>query len=201
MTLLRKMLQSSRSLLAALTALFLLLPQAFATEQGAAKPAPDASMEEVVVQATSGEVLAFGPFRSRGSRRVSLGSEYAVQADNVEDANFTDITDQIPAELGGEFGMRYVVHGPEHQSTRVKAVIHFPGDGIVVHGGQRYRKSTERFNIKYNRPALYGYGFDEPGEMVPGEWKFEIYSRGRLVVRCSFHVTLPDESGGGTSGD
>ena len=152
-------------------------------------------MDEVVVQATSGEVLAFGPFRSRGSRRVTLASEHAVQADNVEDANFTDITDQIHAELGTEFGMRYVLHGPPHQSTRVKAVITFPGDGIVIRGGQRYRQSTERFTVKYNRPSLYGYGFDEPGEMVPGEWTFEIYTRGRLVVRRSFHVRLRQSGG------
>ena len=149
-------------------------------------------MEEVVVRATSGEVLAYGPFRSKGAQRASGATEYAVIAENVRDANFVDINDQIVARPGEEFGIRYKLHGPPHAATMVEAVIHFPRKGIMLSGGQRYKKSTERFKVRYNEAKLYGYGYDEPGEMVPGEWTFEIFAAGRLAVSRTFHVRLPD---------
>lgn len=155
--------------------------------------AAEVPMEEVIVRATSGEVLAYGTFRSKGAQRVSTSSDSAVTADNVRDANFVDITNQIVARAGTEFGIRYLLHGPPHGATVVEAVIHFPDKGIVLAGGQTYRKSTERFRVKYNEPNLYGYGFDEPGELVPGEWTFEIFAGGRLAVRRTFHVRLPEE--------
>ena len=41
---------------------------------------------------------------------------------------------------------------------------------------------------------MTGYGLDQPWEMIPGKWRFEIWSGDRLLAEQSFTVVPAEEA-------
>lgn len=146
------------------------------------------AIEEMKV--TAANVIAYGKFESKNDRKLSDATSDAPRADAITGAYFTDITKDIDAKLGDSFGLRFILHGPRSRTAHLKAVIHFPEGGLVSPRGRVYETSTEYFDVPHGKEAMYGYGFDEPWELVPGEWTFEIWNYGHKIIERQFNVTV-----------
>lgn len=143
--------------------------------------------------ASAAEIQGFGVFETSSSKRYKVAGNRHGAVDAVTGVRFVDFTKEIPAVLGTNFGFKYAVNTtPRGQNMRVKSVIRFPAPGLKAPGGKVYTESVEYKDIKIGKPDLHGFGFDEPWEIVPGDWVFEVWYRDTRMIRKTFTVTSPD---------
>lgn len=144
------------------------------------------------IQVQAAEILGYGVFESVNARRTRGYRAHAPGADSIDGLRFTNITHDIPGELGTEFGLQYVINSsPKGSTIQVTKVIRFPGNGLTQPGGRTYTVSREQRAIRIGEPDIYGFGFDEAWEIVPGPWIFEIWHNDARIIRKSFNVVVP----------
>ncbi len=138
------------------------------------------------------EIVGYGIYTAREKVRVQPSTADAPGADGVKGVTFTEYTTEIPAVLGTSFGIQYLINSsPKGGGMKVTCVILFPDAGLVDPRGRIYKKSTETITSRIGRKSLYGYGFDEPWELVPGEWVFQIWHKGARLAQKKFTVLPP----------
>lgn len=106
-------------------------------------------------------------------------------------AKNTEATTTIPARLGVEFGLRYLIVGaPNAAEVTVDIVNTYPKPGLVDPADPKpILESRFSRQKKIGEPIYLGYGFENAWEMVPGTWTFEIWYQGRKLAEQSFTVT------------
>ncbi len=139
------------------------------------------------------EIVAYGIFTARETTRLGPSTAQAPAADGVKGVTFSEnYTSEIPAVLGTTFGIQYLINSsPKGGRIKVTCVIVFPEGGLVDRRGRIYKKSTEKITTFIGRKTLYGYGFDEPWELVPGEWTFQIWHNDVRLAQKTFTVLPP----------
>ena len=139
-------------------------------------------------------VLASGTYTAESGQRVCApgtptGMSQIIRSDTVR---FTSASHTVPARLGVRFGLRFVVTGlPASTTVNFRKIVAFPPmrkpDGTVTKGYERtvsYKTDAEGAVTN----AIEGYGFDYPYEIVPGEWRFELWYGDRKVTEQVFDV-------------
>lgn len=148
---------------------------------------------ETVVRVRAVEIVGYGMFTARETTRLHASTARALAVDGVKGVTFTKYTTEIPAVLGTTFGIQYVINTtPKGGGFKVTCVILFPEPGLVNPRGRTYKKSTEKITTLIGKKSLYGYGFDEPWELVPGEWVFQIWHKDIRLAQKKFNVFLPE---------
>ncbi len=151
--------------------------------------APIAHADEVRVDRI--DVLDTGIFKvTTGEETVDPNAPTGTISAVTTAINVKATTD-IAAELGLEFGLRYVVVGaPAGAAVPLDFVITYPAPGLVDPADpkplleSRYTKEKEIGHTVY-----LGYGFENDWEIVPGTWTFEIWFEGRKLASQSFAVS------------
>ena len=152
-------------------------------------PGALAEPAQTELQVSVAEILNYGVFVTEYTAGRKGFSDKAVAADTVFGVKFTEQTTTIPAELGLNFGFEYSLNTtPKGKSIPVRSVIRFPEPGLSQPGGKTYHKSVEKKIIRIGHGSLHGYGFDEPWEMIPGQWQFEIWHGDVRLIRKTFTV-------------
>lgn len=143
---------------------------------------------------TAVEMLGYGIVETRSSKtRIGYSNE-SMRVDGVDRVRFLAHTADIPGVLGTEFGIQYKVNStPKGALFEVSSVILFPEGGLIDEKGKVYKQATETFKIPIGERAFYGFGFDEPWEIVPGKWVIQIWHKKSRLVQKTFNV-LPQES-------
>lgn len=100
-------------------------------------------------------------------------------------------TEGIPAKVGTEFGIEYVVIGTD-SSKQVKLDFRMTLP-TVFNPKERtsYNEFTWSKEILTNQKNYSGYGFDHTWELVPGLWTIEIWHAGEKVAKKMFAVYEP----------
>ncbi len=148
---------------------------------------------EVVIRAA--ELTAFGVFEEYGKRFERGYSKSGPGTDSLKYVRFVDYNDMIPGELGISFGIQYVIHSsPRGKPFRVTGVITYPGDGLVTPTGAVYKDSEEDMEIRLGEKNFYGFGFDEPWEIIPGEWLFQIKHKETVLAQKTLIVLEPEQT-------
>lgn len=153
-----------------------------------------ASAEDTLINAA--ETLAYGTFSSSERNTYTKGAtDEAPPVDSVEKYRFENFTNRIPMILGTEFGIEYQINTkPKGRPISITTIIQFPEAGLKQPGGRKYRKSTETKRVSIGDPQLHGYGFDEPWELVPGEWTFEVWHKKAKLITKTFTIYEPEQS-------
>ena len=147
------------------------------------------------------EMKAYGVFVPKRTEHRELARSNAPPSDEVDGYHFTRFTNEIPAALGKDFGVQYVVNtAPKGGEFRVTHVIKFPEGGLVQPNGRVYTEERENLKIRIGMPTLHGYGFDESWEMVPGEWVFEVWHDNARLLHKSFTILPPEDTGDAKDG-
>jgi len=139
------------------------------------------------------EIVGYGIIDARITQRDQPSTARALAKDIVKGVTVTEYTTNIPAQLGTTFGIQYLINSsPKGGAFPVTCVILFPEGGLVDSQGRTYRRSSEKLNITIGKKTFYGYGFDEPWELVPGEWVFQIWYKDTRLAQKKFTVMLPE---------
>jgi len=140
------------------------------------------------------EILGYGIVETHGSKSGIGYSKESIRVDAVSGVRLLEPTSSIPGVLGTQFGMLYKINStPRGQPIEVTSVIIFPEGGLKDRKGKVYERSTETFNVAIGERSFYCFGFDEPWEIVPGKWTFQIWHKDARLAQKSFNV-LPEES-------
>lgn len=103
--------------------------------------------------------------------------------------------DVIVARLGTSFGIRFQTLGnPNGKAVNLTWITRFPSEGLKdpKNGHFNYNEFTRTHTI--GEDTYRTYTFDEPWEMVPGEWTFEFWDGPKKLGEKRFRVILPPTS-------
>ena len=146
--------------------------------------------DDILIKAA--EIRGYGIFEAEVDKLDRLAGTSAPARDAVDGIDFTEYTDQIPGRVGVGFGIEYVIDStPKGTPITVTNVIRFPGKGMHESDGRTYKVSREKREVRVGYPDFYGFGFDEPSEIIPGKWSVEVYVNKARVVRKGFTVLPP----------
>ena len=106
--------------------------------------------------------------------------------DQPEAFRYTENTDQVPLILGLSFGFDYVITdlppGAKLDFITEHPPIDVPGTGLVT-----------SFTIHQPASESFGYGFDEPFELVEGAWRFALVHEGVVLCEQRFESYSVDQ--------
>jgi uncharacterized protein DUF3859 len=141
----------------------------------AAEPVPDLRVLEYGIYSATPEGIIKTPETTMGSTIIS------------RDFKLIEETDRVPIARDTVFGIYMILDDPRYESILVtRRIIHPEMD-------DPYRKVTTTMSVSeralQNGIAVhYGYRLEEPFEMLPGDWTFEIWYADSLL--CSQTFTL-----------
>jgi len=145
---------------------------------------------DVVVRAV--EITAFGVFQDYGKQFERGYSATGPGTYSLEYVRFVEFGSEIPGELGINFGIQYIIHSvPKGKPFRVTGVITYPDKGLVSPDGEIYKSSQEDMIVNLGEKNFYGFGFDKPWEIIPGEWKFQIKHNDAVLAQKTLIVLEP----------
>jgi hypothetical protein len=147
----------------------------------------ECAASDIVISAI--EILGYGTVEFRSGKTRLGHSKESIPVDGIEGVRFLDVTSDIPGVLGTEFGLQYRVNStPKGRPFEVTSIILFPEGGLTDEKGKVYKQATETFSIALGERTFYGYGFDEPWEIVPGKWVIQIWHNKSRLVQKTFNV-------------
>ena len=135
------------------------------------------------------DIVEFGIYRTTLLRRDPSATTAHGTLGVVGDYELVERTDTVCPRLGLSFGVEYVLVGrTEGRVVTIDWVTRFPRGGVTRPSGERFTESRySTFKVVGER-SYRDYTFDEPWEMVPGEWTLEFYHRGRKLGEKRFTV-------------
>jgi hypothetical protein len=98
-------------------------------------------------------------------------------------------TNVIPAKINTKFGMQFVVHGnPFAESINLRGVYSFPemSNSVNAKSYSRY-EGLVRVKLEDRSAGMY-WDFVDPWELVPGNWKFQLFDKDKLLIEKQFKV-------------
>jgi hypothetical protein len=148
---------------------------------------------DVVVRAV--EITAFGVFQEYGKQFERGYSASGPGTYSLEYVRFIDFKREIPGELGINFGIQYIIHStPKGKPFKVTGVITYPEPGLASPDGELYKNSQEDMIVNLGEKNFYGFGFDKPWEIIPGEWKFQIKHNDAVLAQKTLVVLDPERN-------
>ena len=139
------------------------------------------------------EVIQSGLYTATIARQdSSLGSPTG-KAAMLDSPTFYSDAARVPAQIGVRFGFQYrLVGSPSGRDVPLRGVWHIPAPGITNPvSGNTYRESARDFTAPIGDTQIHGYGFDQPWEIVEGNWVLEIWHGKRLLASRTFVVGPP----------
>jgi hypothetical protein len=153
-----------------------------------ALPASGAHAQMLHIDAV--KVVEYGLYTADVDSAVAAPGTPMGSSTVLTDVKHAATTRTIPAQLGVRFGFRFTVLGaPTGVTLPFRMVTIFPYPGLVAHPGARPQARSE-----YDKPVTIGatsyrdYSFDQPWELVPGVWTFQIWHQGHKLAEQKFTV-------------
>ena len=139
------------------------------------------------------EVIQSGLYTANVARRDSAPGTPTGKASLIDGPSFYSDSARVPAQLGIRFGFQYrLIGSPPGREARLRGVWRKPEPGITNPvNGNTYRESVRDFSASIGDTQIHGYGFDQPWEIVEGEWILEIWHNERLLASRTFVVKAP----------
>jgi hypothetical protein len=98
----------------------------------------------------------------------------------------------IVAKLGTRFGIRYRIDGvPRNQVLKVKCITRFPAGGVTNVKGQKVEADEYDCAEKSGEVTWRSYTFEEPWELIAGDWNLEFWYGGKKIGEKRFAVVAP----------
>jgi hypothetical protein len=139
------------------------------------------------------EVLRSGLYSGSIGRQESSPGSPTGKAAMIDSPSFYVDEARVPAQIGIRFGFEYRVLGsPTGREVRLRGVWHIPAPGITnPTNGNTYRESARDFTVRIGDTHVHGYGFDQPWEIVEGDWVLEIWQGETALASRTFSVKAP----------
>ncbi len=105
---------------------------------------------------------------------------------NLEDVQFMQQTDSIPAQLGTEFGFLMQLEGAP-AGDEVELVFLLITPGLETPAGKVFKEEFVETN-QIGDAMYIGYNLGRDWELVPGSWTYLVFYRGKKLLEKSFNV-------------
>jgi len=162
---------------------------------------PGIQESKPVKQATPGmpygKATQYGLFRERG-RGWARQDENTSTGKLIRNAKleFTEQTERIPLRKGVYFGYKYWLQTkPDKSRANLRRVLIHPEmtlpDGSRVSRSEREIRKRTTYGIV---TSLDGYALSEDYELVEGDWTFQLWYEGSLLVEQTFTTYWPGEA-------
>jgi hypothetical protein len=103
-------------------------------------------------------------------------------------------TTEIPAELGTQFGFRFVVHdSKKNGKVKLHCVWLYPEITDTATGRKSTRFESDANGKPEDRNDGIMWTFTEPSELVPGDWTFQVFKDGEMILEKTFKVQKADK--------
>jgi hypothetical protein len=154
-------------------------------------PVPQARAEDPRVDRI--EIVAAGFYDATSTKIVGATAAPAAAASKTNQLGDVVLMSDPPAttaRAGIGFGVRFRTSGePRGARATLRSVWKIPPPGIHnPNNDNTYRQSVVDFTTVIGGVHWRGYGFDEPWEVVPGEWTLEIWQGDRKLLEKSFAI-------------
>jgi Domain of unknown function (DUF3859) len=135
------------------------------------------------------EIVAYGIYSAdlQSSQRDTQG----VLQNVSQNFRLVTATTAVPAQIGTRFGFNYKVGGtPTGKTVSLKKVTVYPPEGLrSPNVAQSLKHSDTTVTPTIGQQSYAGYRFDDPWELVPGQWRMELWDGDRKVAEQTFTVT------------
>ena len=138
------------------------------------------------------EIFEYGIYEVNGRLPPSNPPDEVEQ--RLDTSVFTHIrtTRMIPARIGTEFCFRFRTVGDLAVRTPLQIITTFPSSGIMGRVSRMRIESEERdVTVLAGFPGIWCWGFDDPLDIVLGEWRIELKAEGRKLAEQRFTVVQP----------
>jgi Domain of unknown function (DUF3859) len=135
-------------------------------------------------------IVERGLFHTETARRTLDSNSPTGRLSTVANIKLVKSTTTIPARRGVEMGIRIVIDGaPKGARIPLKVIEHFPKAGVHNPKTQAITYLYEhRFTMKIGDRHYEGYSLDNPWEVVPGVWTFDVWYHGHKMAEQKFYV-------------
>lgn len=139
------------------------------------------------------DIIEFGVYTSKISQTVSESDTTMGKRHIVKEILLVKQTDEIQAEIGVQFGFRYIVRGvPEGAKAQISMVTILPPEGLrnTKTGDVKYRNQHTVYNT-LGKKSFRAYLIEEEWEIVSGKWTFQLFHENRKLAEKTFTVFKP----------
>lgn len=141
------------------------------------------------IVASSGSIVAFAQTpRVDGIDIIEAGIYEPGPSNSLQ---FVAATTEIPGRVGVKFGFRYAVRGPTSAiPVRMTVVTRLPqrGGQLDPKTGLRRFRIEEQVLGRVGAETTSGFSFDEPWEVVLGDWILEVWIGESKMAEQRFRV-------------
>jgi len=137
------------------------------------------------------EILWAGTYRAQIVGTVEQPGTAIGKTNQLGDTGKLETTTTVRARLGTSFGIEFRLSGaPEGAEAPITIVVVLPKAGLYNPATQKrtFREEWRPSPRLVGGASLVGYLLEMDWEVVPGIWKFEIWSNGRRLGEQSFCV-------------
>lgn len=137
------------------------------------------------------EIVGKGIYEVEIIRRIDSKDSLAGIRNVIGRARIVDRTTAVAARLCVSFGFKYVIRGaPAGAEVPLRMVTRFPAPGVRNPRTGVVSHVTEALVFRTIEQQHYRvYTFEEPWEIVPGIWTFEIWHQRQKLAQRSFSVS------------
>ena len=138
-------------------------------------------------QVTGIEIVEHGIYTTDITGQQSSSSGIVNQT--VANAKLALTTTTVAMQKGVEFGFRYRISGtPADATVQIRKVVVFPAPGLTPPGKPTVRQNELPLTRHIGGTFYAGYSLDDPFELVPGKWTFQLWWNNRKMAEQSFTV-------------
>jgi len=143
------------------------------------------------VEVTGIDITEYGIYKAEVLKSEASPS-VAATYQTLGSVTLIEQTDKIPAKLGTRFGFRYTINGyPNGEKVditlkMISPVIKRPNDNREF-SLQEVVLENETIGVN----TYSDYVFEEPWEMVPGEWRLQLFHNGKKLAEKTFYIYKP----------
>lgn len=136
------------------------------------------------------KILDYGIYEPEVTKRVKTENG---AAELIKSVKLTEKTEKIPAEIGTSFGIRFLVQGkPKGDVVNLKTVLLFPKSGLRHPKTDKiYHKLEGPNRCMIGEKSYTGFEFEQEWNLVPGEWKIQLWYNGKMMTEKAFSVYKP----------
>lgn len=134
------------------------------------------------------EIVDFGLYTIEVEKQIQDTSSLSGSRNIVKNPRLIEQTDNIPAKLGVSFGLRYKILGKSNGDTvTLEKEVLFP-ETTNPGTGKTSSRSVTNLSKKIGSTYYTGLSFEEPWELVPGQYKISIFYNGSKLAEKIFFI-------------
>ncbi len=150
-----------------------------------AAPAQTARLDRI-------EIMEAGIYRVEKTLSITDPAVPSGTRQQLAGAKLSKATTTIPAVIGTRFGFRFKLVGePTGAPVGVKWIMRYPPPGIRDTRNQLQSSYEENIASAIGTEEYRDALFDDPGDLLPGTWTFEVWSGNQKMAEQKFTIVKP----------